>query len=97
MAETSRFLNTEGAKGEPYAVVHTVTAAEDTAGSVDIWTPFNQITGYIWQTLGGGTEKQEQDAYAASTSGGVLTLSDGTHNVTSTDVISILVWGKGGR
>ena len=39
MAETSRFANTEGAQGEPYLVVHTVTAAEDTAASLDIKTP----------------------------------------------------------
>jgi len=97
MAETSRFMNTEGAVGEPYGAVHTVTTAEDTAGSLTIWTPFSIITGYVWQTVTSGGEKQEQDAYGSSTSGGVITISDGTHNVTDTDVIHILVWGKGGR
>lgn len=97
MAETSRFMNTEGALGEPYAVVHTVTAAEDSAGSVDIKTPFAIATGYIWQVLTTAGEKQEQDAYGSSTSGGTITIVDGTHNVTATDVIHILVWGKGGR
>jgi hypothetical protein len=97
MAETSRFMNTEGALGEPYGVVHTVTAAEDTAGSVSVKTPFAIITGYIWQTVTSAGEKQEQDAYGSSTSSGTLTIVDGTHLVTATDVIHLLIWGKGGR
>lgn len=97
MSEQSRFMNSEGAVGEPYGVVHTITTAEDNAGSLTITTPFNVITGYIWQVLTSTGEKQEQDAFGSSKSGGVLTIVDGTNAPTDTDVIHILVWGKGGR
>lgn len=97
MSETSRFMNTEGSVGEPYAVVHTVTTAEDTAGELTIWTPFSTITGYLWQTLTTAGEKQEQDAYGSSVNKGVLSLEDGSHNLTATNVIHLLIWGQGGR
>jgi hypothetical protein len=94
--ENSRFANTEGAHGEPYLVKHTVTTAEDAAGTLSIKTPFESITGYIYQVERSG-EKQEQDAFTQSVSGGVITLADGTHNPTDGDVISLIAWGRGGR
>lgn len=97
MADFSRWSNTEGAWGEPYVVKHTVTSAEDTAGSLSIKTPYAIIEAYDWAVFTSGGEKQEQDAYGSSLSGGVITIVDGTHNPTATDVLYVTVYGKGGR
>jgi hypothetical protein len=97
MDENSRFANTEGAVGEPYLVVHTVTQAEDDAGSLTIWTPFNIITGYPYTMFTSAGVKDVADKFSVTTSGGVITVADSGDSVTVNDVIHMTVWGKGGR
>ena len=96
MAETSRFSNTEGAVSEPWLEVHTVTAAEDTAGTLSITTRFNVITGYVVVAYNSSGRKLA-DQFDYSTSGGTLTIADGGTSPASTNVIHATIWGRGGR
>lgn len=96
MSETSRLIHTEGAQGDMWLDVHTVTQAEDDAGTLTIRTPFATITGYtvVAYTTAG---RKLADQFDYSKDGGILTIADGGTSPAVTNVIHAQIWGRGGR
>ena len=94
--DTERFSKTEGPHGEPYKVKHVVTAAEDTAGTLSVATPFAIIDDYMI-TARNSSGEMLASQFGTSVSGGTITIADGSTNPASGDIISVAVWGRGGR
>lgn len=74
---------------------HTVTAGEDTAGTLDIDTGLKLVDSFRFSVYSAAGEKKNTDRYSYSVSGGVVTLADGgTDQLTATDVIHWEARGK---
>jgi len=71
--------------------IHTVTAGEQTANTLDITTTFTAATGFIVQIYRAGVNVTEDSIISLSS--GVLTVADGgvTYSVTTGDVVNYML------
>jgi len=71
--------------------IHTVTAGEETANTLDITTTFTAATGFIVQIYRAGVNVTEDSIISLAL--GVLTVADGgvTYSVTENDVVNYML------